>query len=736
MESIYEEANPIMGTVANEVEGAGGGKTYPGAVLPFGMVQLSPDTVTGGDNGAGYSYGHKTIEGFSFVHMSGIGWYGDFGNIQVMPMTGERRYHSGTNEYNHIPIGEDGWESHFDHAGEIARPGYYAVTLTDYGIRTEATVTRHTGALRFTFAQKSAAHIAVDLYRRIGGHATLESIVIRDSRHFSGKILCTPEGGGWGHGAGQVGYEIFFVSEFSKEMKSWALFENGNIHENETSMESNALGLIADFDVEAGERIGLHTAISFVDAFGAENNFAAEDLPFDVMLDRARKEWENALSLIRITGGSKDDREIFYSSLYHTLLDPRDFSDADGRYRADRREPKKIRDFVFRTIFSGWDVYRSAFPLFTLIRPDVVNDEINTQLEISMMNDEAMFARWEIVGRESCCMVGDPAANVLADAYVKGIRDYDAEKAYAICRRWYLGDRKYTGQLAEFNEKGYFTGDISRTLEYSLTCYSLSRMAEALGHHDDAKEFAEKAQNYRNVFDPDAGWMNRRDGNGNFEPFKDKYDERGCVESNIYQQTWFVPQDIGGLYDLMGHERFEKELDEFFEKADLSAFWNDNYNHSNEPVHTIPQIYVHIGRPEKSQYWIRRIRKEAYRTGAYGYCGNEDVGQLSAWYVMTALGLHESTIGSGIFELNTPLFEKAELRLDRKYHGCENGETLTILTDKDPELHPYIAGIELNGAKLDRCYLTWEELSSGGTVRFFLSASPTGFGKDNPPKIR
>lgn len=724
----YSEANPMMGTVANEVEGAGGGKTYPGAALPFGMIQLSPDTITGGDNGAGYSYGHPTIEGFSWVHLSGIGWYGEFGNLQTMPISGSRRYYSKTNEYVRKPIGDAGWESRFDHETEIAQPGYYAVELTDCRVRAEAVAARHAGALRFTFHDGGENHVAVDFYRRIGGHSDAQSVRVVDAQTLEGRVLCTPAGGGWGHGAGNARYEIHFVMQFSRPMDSWAFWNEGEILESAETMDGTSLGLCADFQTHAEEAVEVHAALSFVDLQGARNNFAVEDAPFHELRRRAQAEWTNALNLIDVEGGEARDREVFYSSLYHVLLDPRDFSDCDGRYRIAMGAPQRAADFTFRTIFSGWDVFRSAFPLFSIVRPDVVRDELRSLMEISEKNDGSPFPRWEIVGIESGCMVGDPGANILCDAFVKGLCGFDAERAYQICRRWWLGDRADQGELRDFNRLGYFPDDVSRTMEYSFTAWCLYRLALALGHAEDAQIFLERSTGYRKLYNPENGWMNRRDEEGRFLPFSSKYDERGCVESNVYQQIWFVPHDVDGLRALMGKERFVRELDAFFADANLSAFWNDNYNHSNEPVHTVAHLFDCIGQPEKTQYWVRRIQKEAYRPGPYGYCGNEDVGQMSAWFVLTAMGLHQTALASNRFELNTPLFNRIALRLDPRQHSCRVSRTLEIRTDCDVQENPYLRGVDVNGAVIHRPWLTWEELSNGGVIRFLLSPVPTEFG--------
>ena len=737
----YDYVDTRMGAVANEVEGHGGGKTYPGAVVPFGMVQLSPDTITGGDNGAGYSYGHPTIEGFSFVHLSGIGWFGEFGNLQTMPVSGERRWYSGTNEYSVCHRGDRGWESHFDHDTEVAKPGYYAVTLTDCAVRAEATAARHTGALRFTFAQGGASHLLIDLHRRVGGCSSEQEVTVVDPYTVRGRLLCTPAGGGWGRGAGNVSYELFFVGRFSRPMTGWAYRDNEEIFEGGDHRSGTGLAFCADFDLKPGETVEFHAGISFVDAAGAENNFSREDQPFDAMLAAAVAEWETVLQAVAVEGGTDRDRQIFYSCLYRASLDPRAFSDDDGRYRNAMGAPQRADGFVRRTMFSGWDVYRSAFPLYSLIRPDVVRDEVASLLEISREQDGARFARWEIVGIDSGCMIGDPGANVLADAVCKGIGGFDAGAAYAIIRRWWLGDRADQGELIDFNRIGYnpcsptgATGEnLSVVMEYSFTAWCLGNLAKKLGHADDAEAFFRRAQNYRNLYDPAAGWFNNRRADGTFLPFDSKYSTAGCTESNIYQQTWFVPHDSRSLRAMMGEERFDRELEELFAGADLTAFWNDNYNHSNEPVHTVPHLFVHIGKPDRTQYRVRRIQEEAYRPGPYGYCGNEDVGQLSAWFALTAMGLHQSAVSGNVFELNTPLFSRVSLRLNPAFHACRVADTLTVTTDRDPVENGYIAGVTVNGQAIDRAWLSWEELANGGEIRFALSAEPTAFGRDHLP---
>ncbi len=721
MERKIDLVNTVMGAVCNEVQGHGGGKTFPGADYPFGMVQLSPDTVTGADNGCGYSYGHETLEGFSFLHLSGIGWYGDLGNLQVMPYTGGEKYRSGSNAHSRTTMGEP-WKSHYSHETEVTRPGYYAVSLTDYDIRVEATAARHLGILRMTFPRTRDAHVALDLARRIGGRATEEFITLaEDGKTISGYVHCTPEGGGFGHGHGNIRYKLHFYGEFSRPCTGFTLWDGDRVVGSRSHYTGEDVGFIAHFDTTDAPVVELALAISFVDAAGAENNFKTEFAPFEAVRSETENAWEEMLSGIQVEGDRRD-MGLFYSCLYRTAIDPRDFSDCDGRYRAAMGEVKTIGDFVFRTVFSGWDVFRSQFPLLTLMRPDVVRDEIRSLMEIAP--EVGRFPRWELLGIEAGCMVGDPGTNIICDAYLKGIRDFDPEKALEYMLAY---------PAKAFMEQGFFPNDVSVNLEYAYTAWCVSRYAEALGKTEIAETYRNAAQNYRNIFDASAGWFNLKDENGIFLPFEGKYSEKGCVESNIYQQTWFVPHDIPGLRQLMTPERFDRELEEFFEKSDFSAFWNEDYNHSNEPVHTVPHIFVHTGKPHRTQYWVRRIQKEAYRPGPYGYCGNEDVGQMSAWYVLTAMGIHQSVPGSNVFELNTPLFSKIRLQLNRSYHSCSAAESLEILTDRDPQTHGYIRGVALNGKALDRTWLTWEELTGGGTLELSLSADPTAFGAEKPP---
>ena len=722
--------DPIIGTVG-DVETAsihGGGKTHPGAVLPGGMVQLSPDTITGGDNGTGYNYVDKTIEGFSFNHMSGIGWFGDLGNLQIMPIVGETDLRSGSNKWIPFNKGTKGWKSEFSHENEKVKAAYYSVLLERYNIFAEATATMRTGTLRFTYPKSNEAGIIFNFSRRIGGKADFQKVKIIDSTHLEGEIICTHKNGGFGLGQGNIDYNLYFYIELSKPFKDKKFFANEEYINDDTNyFENEDAGLILRFDTEDKEQIEVKCGISYTDIEGARNNFKVESTDFASTLENAAKVWDEVLECVKVEGTNETDLTLFYTCLYHSLLDPRTSMDADGRFRTAKGEILKV-DYTHRTMFSGWDVYRSEFPLLTLIRPDMVNDEVNSLLNIAI-SANSCFPKWELMGIDSCCMCGDPGLLVYADAYVKGIRNYDNDKAFEIamasgmCETEFKGKSFFNHHPArdDFKNNAYWAGSISYTLELLLANFALYKLCNEMGKTNEADHFLQRAMSYVNNYNKDLGFLCPRDEDGNFLEVKDEYDERGCVESNIFQQTWFVPYDVKGLSELMGNARTIELLEKLFSKADFSALWNINYNHSNEPCHNITHYFNILGLPKRTQYWTRRIQKEAYRLGAYGFCGNEDVGQISAWYVLSALGFAQVCISDPKYYFNTPLFKKATLKLSPEYHNCKVSDTLTITCNEDPLLYPYIDEVYFNGKKLEESYITFEDLTSGGTLEFKLT---------------
>lgn len=727
----FKFVDPMIGTVGDEQSESphGGGKTHPGATFPGGMVQLSPDTVTGGDNGTGYNYCQNTIEGFSFNHMSGIGWYGDLGNIQVMPVTGETDLRSGSNREIPFNKGTRGWKSEFSHEKETATAGYYSVFLDRYNIKAECTAAPHTGMLRVTYPEKTDARVIFNFSRRIGGHADLQKIDIINDSKIEGSIFCTPKGGGFGRGGGGISYKLFFVCEFSRPAKKLQFFSNEEfLSEELTVYENEDVGLLAHFENIFNEPILIKCSISYTDIEGARKNFSETDgFDFEKMKSEAENMWESVFSCVDVEGNDETDLKLFYTCLYHTLSDPRIATDIDGRF-AIEDEILQDSSYTHRTMFSGWDVYRSEFPLLSVIRPDMVNDEVNSLLKIAEKKNSS-FPQWELMGIDSHCMVGDPGLIVAADAFTKGIKNYDAEKAYEIAKASSLSKKELFGKefhsvhpdCEQYTNDAYVPERLSDTLEFLLSDYTLSRFANSLGKTEDARYFENRAKRYKENFNPLLGFLAPRKKNGRFMFIKGKYDDNGCVESNIFQQSWFVPYDVKGLSRLFGEKRTVKLLEKFFRKANLGALWSEDYNHSNEPCHNITHYFSMLGLPHRTQYWTRRVQKEAYRTGAFGFCGNEDVGQLSAWYVLSALGFAQLCPAYPAYFINTPLFKKSAIKLNKDYHSCKTADTFTVECDKDPSEYPYIEKAILNGREIKTAYLTYEEITAGGT--FFLSLS-------------
>ena len=698
--------DPMVGASTSAEYGEG--KTFPGAATPFGLVQLSPDTVTGGDNGPGYSYEHKTIEGFSFTHMSGIGWYGDLGNFQVLAATGP------------LQTDREQAKSEFRHDEETARAGFYSVKLHRYGILAEMTTAPRAGILRFTYPESKTSRIQIDLHRRIGEkdrwkQFSKQHVRVVDDHTIEGWMYCPYEDGGWGRGGGHVTYTLHFCSQFSKPLTTFGIWDKEQVMPGRKEYEGKNLGFYTEFSTRAGEQVLMKSGISFVSAAGAKANLE-HDIPdwgFERTCRQARDLWSAALEGLRIEGGSDTQKEAFFTALYHCQIDPRSTSDIDGRYLGADNRPHQSPTFTYRTIFSGWDVFRSQFPLLTIIAPKVVNDEINSLVQLADLSGRKYFERWEILNAYSGCMIGHPAVSVLADAYLKGIRDYDVAKAYQFAKN---------SVNMTYNKLGYHPGDISWTLEQAYYDHCAARLATALGHKDEATQFARRAMDYRNIYDPAVGNMHARRADGSWTAWRGKTaGGQGCVESNPYQQGWFVPHDVQGLINLMGRDYFLAYLTEFFERTPLSFQWNDYCNHSNEPVHHVPYLFVYAGQPWLTQKWTRIIMDHAYGPGVKGLCGNEDVGQMSAWYVLSAIGLHPVSPVNGVYILGSPLFEKVTVRLDPKYH---RGKSFTVIAKGNSAKNIYIQSARLNGKELNRAWLTYREITDGGTLEFVMGPEP------------
>ena len=737
-QNAVDYINPIIGATTDQAQGEG--KTFPGAATPLGLVQLSPDTITGGDNGSGYSYTHSSIQGFSFTHMSGVGWYGDLGNFEVMPTCGDLKTSSGS-----PTLSIDGYRSHFSHASEVTQAGYYAVTLSDYNIRTELTTAAHAGILRFTFPENKNSRIQIDLARRIGGTSTYQSVTVVNDHTIEGYMLCPPSGGGWGNGSGNANYTVYFYAEFSQPLvdygvwsadipESWKRTNNEvptNWYQEKIShasiiphiahYEGKHIGFFTNFKTHANQIVCVKSGISFVSIAGAKANLETDipDWNFNRIREKAREAWSQALAPIQIEGGSEIEKQIFYTCMYHALLDPRSVSDCDGSYLASDNKTYKSTQFTYRTVFSGWDVYRAEMPLLTLIRPDIVNDEINSLLQITRLSKDHTLPRWEFMGVESGCMIGDPAISVISEAWLKGIRNFNITEAYLMCLASANSPTSKRKDEDFYEEHGWVPDSMSWTLENAYFDYCLSRLAKHLNKKDDEIKFFNRSKNYKNIYDPAVGNMHSRLVTGEWMKWKGLTAfNQGSVESNPYQQGWFVPQDIPGLIELMGKDYFITHLNNLFENTPQDMRWNKYYNHSNEPVHHIAYLYDYAHMPWLSQKWVRYILNHAYGTGVSGLCGNDDVGQMSAWYIFSALGFYPVSPVDGIYMIGSPLFNKAII------HIPNSDKTFTIIANNQSPTNLYIQSALLNGHSLNRCYLTHKEITQGGILMFEMGPVP------------
>ncbi|KAA6318302.1 hypothetical protein EZS27_031673, partial [termite gut metagenome] len=603
-----------------------------------------------------------------------------------------------------------------------------------------ATASPHGGMLRFTFPQNEQSRIQIDLSRRVGGTSVLQYVKVADNHTIRGWMKCTPAGGGLGDGRGKADYTVYFYAKFSKPLTNYGFWSadipdewnrklrdivskpylervaQSEIIRSKNELEGKHIGFFTEFPTSEKEEVSLSVGISFVDMEGAEKNFNAEltGKNFNAIRCAAYEQWNKALSVIEVTGKSEEEKTIFYTALYHTMIDPRFVSDTDGRYPGPGNTIYQSANFRKRTIFSGWDVFRSQFPLQTIINRQLVNDEINSLTTLAEQSGKEYLERWEFFNVYTGCMVGNPGASILADAYVKGIRDYDVEKAY----RYAMNHSLKLGTP----DRGFFTNTgISNTLEYAYADWCISQLAGQLGKQEDKKRFLERSQFYRNIFDTGKGWFRPKKDDGTWAEWPEQgrlKEGYGCTESNPYQQGWFVPHDIGGMVELMGGlEKTRLDLADFFNRMPEDMLWNDYYNHANEPVHHVPFLFNRLGQPWLTQKWTRFICKHAYKNEVAGIVGNEDCGQMSAWYVLAASGIHPVCPGETRYELTGPLFDKVVIHL-------ENKKQFTIATRNNSPENVYIQKATLNGTPYNKCYIDYSDIMAGSILVFEMGTKP------------
>ncbi len=691
-------AAPADGSLADHVDpfiGTGGhGHTFPGASLPFGMVQLSPDTrLTGWDGCSGYHDDDRVIYGFSHTHLSGTG-VSDYGDILLMPVTGKPHLRNG------YPDSVDtGYGSRFSKETEHAGAGWYAVHLDDYGIDVELTATERTGVHRYVFPAGQPAHVIIDLEHR--DQLLDADLAVADERTVTG----FRRSAGWANDQW-----VFFKAAFSRPFTGTRVVED---------TEGRPVKAVLDFGDEGGEVIA-QVGISAVDADGAGGNLRAEWAEFD--FDAARKEaaaaWQRQLAPFTVTGATDEEQTILATALYHSFLAPNLFGDADGRYRgldqqihtADRRDQY--------TVFSLWDTYRATHPLFTLVERDRTRDFVGTML--AQFEQSGRLPVWELAGNETNCMIGYHAVSVIADAYLKGIGGFDADTA--LTAMIYTADADVFG-LGAYRRDGFLSSDqesesVSRTLEYAYDDFCIGQMARAMGRDDIAREFDVRSQSWRHLFDPQTRCFRPRRNGQWLKPFDPRRVDNNYTEANAWQYRFSAPQHITQLMDLYASPTdFAAALDSLFtaptattgrDQSDITGLIGQ-YAHGNEPSHHIAWLYHAAGQPEKTRQVVGRILDEFYTARPDGLIGNEDCGQMSSWYVLAAYGLYDIAPGDGIWCVIPPHFPEMTMRF-------EDGRTFTTRRVGEGA----VASVTWNGKPLTRSYLTHAEVTGGGELVFHL----------------
>ena len=700
--------NPLIGTDFT-------GNTYPGAQVPFGSIQLSPDNgLPGWNRISGYYYPDSTIAGFSHTHLSGTG-AGDLYDIMFMPVT--RPYKEAE-----PPLGI---HSSFSHNDEFASAGYYRVLLKDYNINVELTATERCGIQRYTFP-KAESSIFLNLKKAMNWDFTLDSYIeVVDSCTIRGYRISQ----GW-----SPEQHVYFQTRFSRPFDDYQI-DKTDITTKEKGKIGTAYIARFDFNTEKDEEILVTTALSGVSMEGAALNLQTEAPKddFDYYYAQAVSNWNTQLGKIKIEGGSTDDQTVFYTALYHSMLAPTIYSDVDGSYMGADRKIHKAEGWTNYSTFSLWDTFRASHPLFTYTQPERANEMIKGFLEF--YKQSGALPLWNLYGWETNMMIGYHAVPVIVDAYLKGVGDFDPELALEACvasanRDDYhgIGEYKSMGYVPAYSDpKLWKSWSMSKTLEYAYDDYCIARMAEKMGKADIAQEFYKRSENYRNVFNPASSFMQPRDEKGNFaKDFKaETYTEDIC-ESNGWQYFWSVQHNIDDLIRLVGgEERFAQRLDSMFtytpatdeELPIFSTGMIGQYAHGNEPSHHVIYLYNKVKQPWKTQQYAAKVMHELYTNEPGGLCGNEDCGQMSAWYVFSAMGFYPVDPISGQYEIGTPMFPHVEMKLS-------NGKTFTVNAPAVSRENIYIQSVKVNGEPYKKSYLTHDLIMSGATVEFEMGAAP------------
>lgn len=730
--------NPFIGTVKM-------GHTFPGACVPFGHVQLSPDTSTLPHNVdgvyqgdvyrycAGYQWDDPAIVGFSHTHLSGTG-HSDLGDILVMPQTGERRLDPGTDEH---PDG--GYRARKKASSEQAVPGFYRVEFEDSGIGAELTATERTGVHRYTFPEGANQRVIVDLEHGIynyDGKTLWAGIRVESDTLITGYRITN----GWS----RENY-TYFAASFSKPVTHYGyedrqkplytgFWRKFRLEEDFPEISGRKIVSWFEFDPADGNAVEIRIALSAVSTEGALRNLKAETegKTFDGIRDEAFAKWNDALRIFEVEG-TDDQKTMFYTSLYHTMINPSVYMDVDGKYRGLDHNIHTAGDFTNYTVFSIWDTYRALHPLFNLVNRRRNADMMRSMLAHYRQSVHKALPVWSHMGNENWCMIGYHSVSTLADAIAKGL---PVDASAALEAMVSSSNVPYYDGIAEYRRLGYVPFErsgsgASMTLEYAYDDWTIYNTALRAGDEALAAEYRERALNYRKLFDPSLGFVRPRMKDGSWKRPFDLMDThgQGFIEGNSWNYSFYVPHDVDGLIDAMGGDRrFVERLDSLFTMHLPDAFFENteditrdgligNYVHGNEPSHHVPYLYAWTSQPWKTQYWVREIMDNMYVNSIDGLCGNDDCGQMSAWYIFSAMGFYPVCPGSDQYVLGAPYLPYVRLTL-------ENGNTLEIKAPGVSARKRYVRSVKLNGREYTKTYLSHEDLMKGGVIEFVMSASP------------
>ncbi|MEZ5106388.1 MAG: GH92 family glycosyl hydrolase [Draconibacterium sp.] len=707
--------NPFVGT-------DGHGHTFPGAMMPHGMVQLSPDTrTTTWDGCSGYHYSDKSIMGFSHIHYSGVG-SGGGADILLMPTIGDIQLSPGDTSNT-----KSGYRAAFSHDNESATPGYYSVQLED-GIKVELTSTLRVGFHKYTFPETENGNIILDLMHGINDN--IDSLFLEKISDTKIAGFRHPYGGLDGNRT------MYFYAEFSQPFESYGFYKDENMEKDAIAVSGKNVKAHFTFDTQTGKEVMVKVALSRVDIDGAKNNLQ-EELPgwnFNETQKQAADAWNDELSRIDVQGGTEAQRKTFYTALYHANIHPNISFDADRRYRSTDKKVYTATDFDNYTTFSLWDTHRALHPLLTIIDQKRTNQYIRTFLEryIHFGNLPIM----EFGGNEGFAMIGYHSLPVIADAWVKGIRDYNEEEAFKAMTKLSEGfrDGKEVYKKIGFIPYEEESQSVSRTLEYSYDDWCVSRLAKEM-NEDDFNFYSQKGKFYQNLYCAESGFMRPRGSDYQWlTPFDPMEATEHYTEANAYQYSLFVPQDINGLIELMGgNASFEKWLDNCFSiENDPSKMYHSDvtgmigqYAHGNEPSHHMAYLYNFVGKPRKTQERVWQIMDSFYTDKPDGLCGNEDAGQMSAWYILSAMGFYQVTPGLDYYVLGTPLFDKVTIHF-------ENGKEFIISANNVNLQNKYVQSVSFNGQDYGKSFLKHSDIMQGGEFHFEMGDRPSESWGVNP----